>query len=195
MKCRASGRCFKTRISQSCYLIPSDELESGPSSAQRESTPHELLPNIISAISPLSWTSEHGKNVELEINTSEYHGRVFETGGFIFMFSSLFFVFQRSFWHIYVLSWAQAVLLPYRLSIVSFSLVQKRISIQQREREKKIQTQRKMEWKGDYVYPTSLLFMPLIFSWGQCFIQIDFFKPNSHVLSVQDGSLHLSVCS
>ncbi len=61
MKRRASGRCFKTRISQSCYLIPSDELEPGLSSAQRESTPHELLPNIISAISPLSWTSEHGK--------------------------------------------------------------------------------------------------------------------------------------
>lgn len=56
----ASSTCFKTRISQSCYLIPSDELESGPSSAQRESTLHELLPNIISAISPLSWTSEHG---------------------------------------------------------------------------------------------------------------------------------------
>lgn len=84
MKCRASGRCFKTRISQSCYLIPSDELQPGPSSAQRESTPHELLPNIISAISPLSRTSEHGKKVELEINTSEYHGRGFQTGGFIF---------------------------------------------------------------------------------------------------------------
>lgn len=61
MKRRASSTCFKTRISQSCYLIPSDELEPGPSSAQRESTLHELLPNIISAISPLSWTSEHGK--------------------------------------------------------------------------------------------------------------------------------------
>lgn len=71
------------------------------------------------------------ENVELEINTSEYHGRVFETGGFIFMFSSLsFFVFRLSFWHIYVLSWAQAVLLPYRLSIVSFGVLQKRISIQ-----------------------------------------------------------------
>lgn len=31
------------------------------------------------------------ENVELEINTFEYHGRVFETGGFIFMFSSLSF--------------------------------------------------------------------------------------------------------
>lgn len=86
MKCGAGSTCFKTRISQSCYLIPSDELEPGPSSAQRESTLHELLPNIISAISPLSWTSEH---VKLEINTSKYHGRVFEAEGFIFMFSSL----------------------------------------------------------------------------------------------------------
>lgn len=33
------------------------------------------------------------ENVELEINTSEYHGRVFETGGFIFMFSSSLFFF------------------------------------------------------------------------------------------------------
>lgn len=67
------------------------------------------------------------ENVELEINTSEYHGKVFEkVGGFIFMFFSLFFVFRLSFWHIYVLSWAQAVLLPYRLSIVSFGMLQKK---------------------------------------------------------------------
>lgn len=49
------------------------------------------------------------ENVELEINTSEYHDRLFETRGFIFIFSSFFplslFVFQLSFWHIYVLSW------------------------------------------------------------------------------------------
>lgn len=75
------------------------------------------------------------ENVELEINTSEYHGRVFETAGFIHVLLSLFFVFWLSFWHIYVLSWAQAVLLPYRLSIVSFGVLQKRIGIQERERK------------------------------------------------------------
>lgn len=56
-----SCRCFKTRWSLSCYLIPSDEFELGPSSSQRESTRHELLPNIISAISRPSWTSKHRK--------------------------------------------------------------------------------------------------------------------------------------
>lgn len=51
------------------------------------------------------------------------------------LFPCSFFAFLQSFWHIDEFSWAQAVVLPYRLSIVSFGVLQKRTSIHLRERK------------------------------------------------------------
>lgn len=94
----------------------------------------------------------------------------------------LFFVFRLSFWHIYVLSWAQAVLLPYRLSIVSFGGLQKELAFS-REKEN-------TEWKRNGIKGLNVSCLPCVcvcnLYQGQCFIQIDFFKLNVHVPAVQN---------
>lgn len=116
-----------------------------------------------------------------------------ETGGFIFMLSSLsFFVFQQSFWHIYVLSWAQAALLPYRLSIVSFSSCREELAF---SREKGNTEAKKNEIrKGLCVSCSPPVYVSNLY-WGQCFIQIDFSKLDIHAHTLQDGLIRQSVYS